>query len=81
LSESRDYILDVTGQPGAEGRAARPAVGRPYLSVRFACCNVYTRIYRSAEGMAYRGNCPKCAKPVSFRVGEGGTDARFFVVY
>jgi hypothetical protein len=57
------------------------AMGRPYLSVMFACCSVYQRIYRNAEGSAYCGRCPKCGKPVKFEVGSGGTDVRQFVVY
>jgi hypothetical protein len=81
MSESRDYILEIGRK--AEESAAEGAgpVGRPFLSVRFACCNTYTRIYRNAEATAYRGRCPRCGKAVSFAVGNGGTDARFFVVY
>ena len=48
--------------------------------VHFACCGVYQRIYRSPDGKRYEGHCPKCARPVKFRVAEGGTDARAFVV-
>ena len=43
-------------------------------------CAVYTRIYRSADGAAYHGRCPRCGKPVHFAVGPGGTDARTFIV-
>lgn len=55
--------------------------GRPYLSVLFACCSVYQRIYRNVEGTEYSGRCPRCGKPVTFAVGPGGTDNRQFVVY
>jgi PHP family Zn ribbon phosphoesterase len=55
--------------------------GRPFLSVQFACCSVYQRIYRSADGKSYNGRCPRCGKPVKFTVGEGGTDSRAFIVY
>jgi hypothetical protein len=55
--------------------------GRPFLSVLFACCSVYQRIYRNNEGTAYTGRCPKCGKAVKFLVGAGGTSERQFVVY
>jgi PHP family Zn ribbon phosphoesterase len=54
--------------------------GRPYLSVLFACCQVYVRIYRAADGSGYQGRCPQCGKPVKFAVGADGTTARTFVV-
>jgi hypothetical protein len=57
-----------------------PSAGKPFLSVLFACCSVYQRIYRNAEGTAYAGRCPKCGKAVRFVVGEGGTSERQFVV-
>lgn len=78
MRDDRDYKLDLSSsQSNAE--PARPA-RVPYLSVRFACCNVYMRIYRSPDGSSYRGRCPRCGKPVNFIVGQGGTDSRFFVV-
>ena len=64
MSDPRDYKLDLS------------SAGVP----RVACCGVYQRIYRSPDGTRYEGHCPKCAKPVRFKVGAGGTDARFFVV-
>jgi hypothetical protein len=57
------------------------AASRPFLSVTFACCAVYQRIYRNAEGTAYVGRCPKCGKSVRFPVGPGGTSERQFIVY
>jgi hypothetical protein len=82
-SDPRDYKLDISSgaEKDAKAQGSTPASsGRPYLSVHFACCGVYLRIYRTADGTAYRGNCPKCAKAVNFPVGSGGTSARFFVV-
>ena len=53
--------------------------GRPYLGVRFECCNVYVRIYLNKAGTAFVGWCPRCAKKVEIRVSENGTKDRFFV--
>jgi hypothetical protein len=80
MSDPRDYKLDLSSMPSQESRGAPSNLKRPYISVRFACCGVYQRIYRTADGQRYEGHCPKCAKPVRFKVGPGGTDARFFVV-
>jgi hypothetical protein len=79
MSDPRDYKLDVAGiKPRLENASLK---GRPFLSVLFACCGVYQRIYRNADGSAYSGRCPRCGKPVKFAVGRGGTDERNFVVY
>lgn len=52
---------------------------RPYLGILFACCRVYGRIYRTREGDAYAGHCPRCLYPVRVRIDpDGGIDARFF---
>ncbi|HSV16212.1 MAG TPA: hypothetical protein VLI90_18260 [Tepidisphaeraceae bacterium] len=79
MTDPRDYKIEIAGasQPSSEA-ASSP---RPFLSVRFACCGVYQRIYRSVDGASYQGRCPRCGKPVKFLVGEGGTDARQFIVY
>lgn len=78
MPDSRDYKLDVAGIPSPENTAP---TRRPFISVRFACCGTYQRIYRNADGQSYQGRCPRCGKPVKFIVGEGGTDARTFIVY
>ena len=77
MADSRDYKLDISSLSKAD---ESKAAARPYLSVHFACCGVYQRIYKNAAGDAYAGHCPKCAKPVRFPVGSGGTSARQFVV-
>ena len=81
MSDPRDYGIDLRQEDGAQAPCAGAANAppRPYLSVHFACCGVYRRIYRSADGKGYHGRCPRCTVPVRFVVGEGGTRARSFV--
>ena len=82
-SDPRDYKLDLSSAPAgeaAEGSGGRSSGPRPYLSVHFACCGVYQRIYRDPDGTQYAGRCPRCGKPVRFPVGTGGTSARSFTV-
>ncbi len=75
---SNDYKLDIsTMKTPREESAASP---RPFLRVQFACCNVYQRIYRSADEKSYQGRCPRCGQPVKFVVGPGGTSSREFIV-
>jgi hypothetical protein len=96
MKDDRDYKLDLSSaaadaaarsegdadaaRPPSRPRSTPPPTARPFISVQFDCCNVYLRIYRSADGTAYRGRCPKCGKPVHFAVGQGGTDSRVFRV-
>ncbi len=83
MSESPPYRLDIEGLDGAaeEVRAGTKLQGRPWIGIHFDCCGAYTRIYRNREGTAYHGVCPRCARPVTLRVGRDGTDARFFVAW
>lgn len=57
---------------------AGPAPGRAWLGIFFRCCSQYGRIYKNAAGTMYVGRCPRCGCEVSAKVGEGGTDQRFF---
>lgn len=70
--------LDLTNEP----KRVEPASSNsnPFLGVRFACCGVYTRVYRNRSQTAYEGRCPKCAKPVRVGIGSGGSSSRFFEV-
>lgn len=77
--DPRDYRVELSGQ-AAPGEAGSGGQGRPFVSVHFQCCGAYQRIYRSADGKSYQGRCPRCARPVHFAVGSGGTTCRFFVV-
>jgi hypothetical protein len=79
-SDPRDYKLDLAAaSPSAAHDAPIPAQ-RPFLSVHFACCNVYLRLYRAAGASEYSGRCRRCGKAVRFPVGEGGTHVRTFRV-
>ena len=33
------------------------------------------------DATVYRGRCPKCLRTIEFKVGDGGTDSRSFVVH
>lgn len=79
MSDPRDYKLELSSLPTAHPAPA-DAAARPYLSVLFACCGVYRRIYRDPAGQSYSGHCPRCAKSVRFPIAQGGTRARFFRV-
>jgi hypothetical protein len=76
-TDPRDYQLDISSLPRTDGPKPTP---RPYLSVHFACCGVYNRIYRAAGSDSYVGRCPRCQRQIKFLVGEGGTSSRFFRV-
>jgi hypothetical protein len=54
---------------------------RKFIGVKFNCCGIYVRIYINKEGTLYEGHCPKCFRPVKFKVGESGTSHRFFEAY
>ena len=77
--DPRDYKVELTSTDAASAKSSASPV-RPFIGVKFACCAVSTRNYRSADGAAYHGRCPRCGKPVHFAVGPGGTDARTFIV-
>jgi len=79
-SDPRDYKLDLSTADPSAGAAPGAKPPRPFLSVHFTCCGVYQRIYRDPDGKHYRGRCPRCALPVTFAVGAGGTAARSFIV-
>lgn len=73
--ENLDLSSDVVGMPP---KAASEGASRRFVGVHFVCCDVYTRVYVNRDETAYEGNCPKCAKRVTLRIGPGGTDSRFF---
>ena len=54
---------------------------KPYLGILFECCNVYGRIYKNKEGTHSQGRCPKCMRLIKIKIGENGTNTRFFKAY
>ena len=53
-------------------------IKRQFLGIWFECCHVYGRLYKNKAGTMYYGRCPRCLRSVRVRVGEGGTNQRFF---
>ena len=74
--------LDLTSDDTtASMQAAAENTSRRFVGIRFACCDLYVRIYINRESTAYQGNCPRCARPVELKIGPGGSESRFFTAY
>jgi hypothetical protein len=74
--------LDIASDDAAASMpAAAAAATRRFVGIRFACCDLYVRVYINREGTAYQGNCPRCSKRVELQIAPGGSDARFFTAY
>jgi hypothetical protein len=76
-----DGHLNLSSDPSPQNPADGGNSGRRFVGIRFACCDVYTRVYVNRSETAYEGHCPKCARPVRLRIGPDGTDARLFTAY
>jgi hypothetical protein len=72
--------LDLSSDHDPRGNSGQPS-GRRFVGVRFACCEVYSRVYINRAMTAYVGYCPRCSKKVELKIGPGGTDERFFTVH
>ena len=73
------YHVEIEGLEEASGDATSGLRGRPWIGIRFDCCDKYARVYRNLEGTHYSGRCPCCLRVIRLRVGPDGTDARFFL--
>ncbi len=51
---------------------------KPFIGIKFDCCNVYNRIYINKEKTAYEGRCPKCLRKISVKISKDGASTRFF---
>ena len=71
--------LDISSDPS--GPEPQRDAARPFLGIHFACCGVYARVYLNRQRNGYDGHCPRCLRPVRFRVGPGGSAARFYTAY
>jgi hypothetical protein len=81
-SDPRDYVLDLSSaasSPAPTPNQEPAPTRRPYLSILFKCCNVYASIYKAADGKAYSGHCPRCARTVRVPIGPGGSTNRVFI--
>ena len=76
-----DGVFDMSSDPHPQSPCKTGRAQRRYVGIRFACCDVYTRIYVNRAETAYEGYCPKCSRPVRISIGPGGTDCRFFTAY
>ena len=78
--DSPDFIVEIDGLTTETQDSSTPhsLQNRQWLSVKWSCCSVYSRVYRNRRGDAYDGRCPKCGSPVKAKVGPGGTDSRVF---
>lgn len=81
-SDPRDYKLELSSlsEEPAKPRATFSVENRDYLRVMFACCNAYSRVYLPEGRTRVEARCPRCLRPITFRVVPGGSSDRTFVV-
>jgi hypothetical protein len=73
--------LDLTSDPVETGQRGSGPQPRRFVGVRFACCEIYSRIYVNREETAYTGHCPRCSRKITLHIGPGGTESRFFTAW
>ena len=52
--------------------------GKPFIGIKFDCCNVYNRIFVNKGKTAYEGRCQKCLQKISVKIRKDGVSTRFF---
>jgi hypothetical protein len=52
---------------------------RPFISIYWRCCHVYTRVYRHRQQPVYEGCCPRCRRRLRVPIGSQGTSQRMFI--
>jgi hypothetical protein len=72
--------LDLSSNSNLEPPPELPS-GRSFVGVRFACCDVYNRVYVNRSRTAYAGACPRCGRRVEMKIAPHGSDSRFFTAY
>ncbi len=80
MADDEAYILDLShgASQSSQAESGQQQGARPWIGVQFECCGVYLRIYRNRQGTAYEGRCPRCNRPLSVKIGPGGTTNRMF---
>lgn len=79
MADPRDRVdIDGLRSPDPAKKADASSSARRFIMIWFRCCHAYGRLTRNAAGTHYQGRCPRCAAPVSVKIGPGGTDRRMF---